>query len=198
MTLSTATPESLAVAESRLMTKVTAGSAEAFGALYDRYCGRAYRVAFSVCRDDGRAQDAVQEAFVSVWNSRANYHAQRGTVAAWLLTVVRNRAIDLERQHAKHATRRASDDQLRDHPASDDVSQQVINRNVADQLHASLALLPDAQQEVITLAFYGQLTHTEIATQLGLPTGTVKGRMRLGLRKLHATHQAARRPSTPA
>lgn len=121
----------------------------------------------------------------------ASYHAQRGTVAASLLTVVRYRAIDLERQHAKHATRRASDDQLRDHPASDDVSQQVINREVAERLHASLALLPDAQQEVITLAFYGQLTHTEIATQLGIPPGTVKGRMRLSLRKLHASHQAA-------
>jgi RNA polymerase sigma-70 factor (ECF subfamily) len=191
VTLSAGIPPLLAADESRLMAGVSAGSVGAFSDLYDRYCHRAYRVAFSVCRDDSRAQDAVQEAFISVWNSRASYHAQRGTVAAWLLTVVRHRAIDLERQHAKHATRRASDKHLGDQPASDDVCEQTINLDIAERLHASLAALPDAQQEVITLAFYGQLTHTEIATQLGLPPGTVKGRMRLGLHKLHASQQAA-------
>ncbi len=85
-------------------------------------------------------------------------------------------------------------EQREDHVAVDasaDVSGQAINRETATRLQASLARLPDAQQEVIALAFYGQLTHTEIAAQLGLPTGTVKGRMRLGLHKLRASHEAA-------
>jgi RNA polymerase sigma-70 factor (ECF subfamily) len=185
------TREPLTLDETQLMADVRAGSVSAFGALYDGYCSRAYRVAFSISRADDRAQDAVQEAFLSIWNSRASYRQQRGTVAAWLLSVVRHRAIDLERQHVKHAIRRASDDQLADRPAHDDVGEQAISRDNAERLQAALALLPDAQQEVITLAFYGQLTHTEIAAQLGLPTGTVKGRMRLGLQKLQARHQAA-------
>jgi RNA polymerase sigma-70 factor, ECF subfamily len=191
VTLTARTQEPQALDDSRLMAEVSAGSVAAFGALYDRYCSRAYGVAFSVCRDDGRAQDAVQEAFLSIWKSRASYRPQRGSQAAWLLTVVRHRAIDLERQHVKHATRRASDDPLVGRPAPDDVYEQVSGIDAGERLHAALARLPDAQQEVITLAFYGQLSHTGIATQLGLPTGTVKGRMRRGLRNLQANHEAA-------
>jgi RNA polymerase sigma-70 factor (ECF subfamily) len=168
------------------MGEVSAASVEAFAELYDRYCDRAYRVAFSVCRDDGCAQDAVQEAFLSVWNSRSSYRAQQGTVAAWLLTVARHRAIDLARRDAKHR-RRANEDALDRLRAPDEVCEDAIKREEADRLKASLALLPDAQQEVITLAFYGQLSHTEIATRIGLPPGTVKGRMRLGLQKLRAS-----------
>jgi RNA polymerase sigma-70 factor (ECF subfamily) len=194
VTLTDQPREPLTLDESQLMADVSAGSVSAFGALYDRYCSRAYRVAFSISRDDDRAHDAVQEAFLSIWNSRASYRPQRGTAAAWLLTVVRHRAIDLERRNGRHATHRATDDQLQElqaAEASDDVCEQAIHRDTADRVHAKLALLPDAQREVITLAFYGQLTHTEIAAQLGLPTGTVKGRMRLGLQKLQARHQAA-------
>ncbi|MDQ6834672.1 MAG: sigma-70 family RNA polymerase sigma factor [Actinomycetota bacterium] len=173
--------------DSELMGEVSAGSVEAFAELYDRFCNRAYGVAFSVCRDDGRAQDAVQEAFLSLWKSRANYRPHQGTVAAWLLTVVRYRAIDLTRRNGNHATRWASEDRLDERPAPDDVSEKIIQREDATRLQASLARLPDEQQEVITLAYYGQLSHSEIATRLDLPAGTVKGRMRLGLQKLRAS-----------
>ena len=172
--------------DAALMDRVSVGNVEAFTTLYDRYCHRAYRVALSVCRDDSRAQDAVQDAFLSLWNNRASYHPQRGTVAAWLLTVVRYRAIDLARSNGRHEDRRAGDDQLEHHAGPDDIPQEIINRADADRLHASLALLPVLQEQVITLAFYGQLSHTEIAIQLDLPPGTVKGRMRLGLKKLRA------------
>jgi len=121
-----------------------------------------------------------------VWHSRPTYRARRGTVAAWLLTVVRHRAIDLERQNGRHAIHRAGDDQLDACSAPDDVCAAAIKRDDADRLQASLAALPDAQQQVISLAFYEQLSHAEIATRLDLPAGTVKGRMRLGLQKLRA------------
>ncbi len=171
----------------QLMVEVCAGGVEAFGELYDRYCERAYRVAFSVCRDHGYAQEAVQDAFLGVWKSRASYQSEQGSVAAWILTVVRYRAIDIVRRNGKHDTHRANEDRLEGRVGADDVSQTAIKRDDADQLQASLALLPDAQQEVITLAFYGQLSHTEIANRLGLASGTVKGRMRLGLQKLRAS-----------
>ena len=169
-----------------LMAEVSAGSVESFGDLYDRYCDRAYRVAWAVCRDDGRAQEAVQDGFLAVWKSRAGFRPQRGTVAAWLLTMVRHRAIDLARSNGKHAARRASDRQLDELPATDDPVEDVVRRDDAQRLQEALARLPDAQAEVITLAYYGQLSHAEIAAQLSLPPGTVKGRMRLGLQKLRA------------
>ena len=170
----------------KLMSEVSAGSVAAFGEIYDRFADRAYRVAFSVCRDEGRAQDAMQEAFLTLWTSRSAYRPQRGTVAGWLLTVVRYRAIDLARRNGHHAAHWASEDQLDERPAPEDGSATVLRRDTADRLRASLATLPEAQHEVITLAYYGQLSHTEIATQLRLPPGSVKGRMRLGLQKLHA------------
>ncbi len=185
--VSAVAPHTLARGDRELMDAVRGGSAEAFDELFERYCDRAYRVALAVCRDDGRAQDAVQEGFLSVWRSRDSYAPQAGSVAAWLLTVVRHRAIDIARSNGRHSARRDSDARLAAHPAPTDVSESVINGDDADRLRASLAMLPDAQAEVITLAFYGQLTHTEIAAQLGLPTGTVKGRMRLGLHRLRTS-----------
>lgn len=185
-----------ALADDQLVADVSAGSVEAFAVLYDRYCNRAYGLAWSVCRDDGRAQDAVQEAFLSIWKNSASYHRQRGSVAAWLLSVVRNRAIDLARRNGSAAGRasspgRGSDAELGDLAAADDVCEQAVRREQAHHLRTLLFQLPDAQREVVTLAFYGQLSHTEIAERLQLPAGTVKGRMRLGMQKLRASLEPA-------
>jgi RNA polymerase sigma-70 factor (ECF subfamily) len=128
--------------DAQLMGDVSAGSLDAFAQLYDRYCHRAYRVALSVCRDEGRAQDAVQEAFLAVWKSRTSYLLQQGTVAAWLLTIVRHRAIDLDRKNDKHAAHRASDESLEHHAGTDDFTETTVSRDDADRLTASLALLP--------------------------------------------------------
>lgn len=184
-------PVSRRESDVQLMASVKAGRVESFGELYDRYCDRAYRVARATCGDADRAQDAVQEGFLSAWTGRASYRPEQGTVAAWLLTVVRHRAIDLARGHGRHACRRAGDEQLEQRPSRSDPSETVIVHDEVQRIQTSLAGLPDTQAEVITLAFYGQLSHTEIATRLGLPAGTVKGRMRLGLQKLRADlHQA--------
>jgi RNA polymerase sigma-70 factor (ECF subfamily) len=174
------------LSDRELMAKVSAGSRDSFVDLYDRYYDRAYRVARAVCRDDDRGQEAVQDGFLAVWNSRASYSQQQGTVAAWVLTVVRYRAIDIARRNRRHASRRASQDQLELRSAEDDPFEAVARHDAGQRLRISVAMLPDAQAEVITLAYYGELSHTEIAAHLGLPTGTVKGRMRLGLQKLHA------------
>lgn len=185
------------------MTKAGEGNAAAFQEVHDRYRDRAYRVAWSVCYDNGRAEDAVQEAFLAIWRSSASYSAQRGTVAAWVLTVVRNRAIDVARRNVTAAGRDTPDTHLDGRPGTDDVDQQIRESEEHDRLQRLLSHLPDAQHEVITLAFYGQLTHTEITERLNLPTGTVKGRIRLGMDKLRADLTAIdqqatpRRPDTP-
>lgn len=169
--------------DNQVMTEVKAGSVDALGVLYDRYCDRAYRVARSVCRDDDGAQEAIQETFISIWMTRGTYE-HRGNVAARVLTIARHRAIDIARRSGRHAAHRASDERLYALPEPGSVAECVQQRVQARSLQGLLAQLPDAQREVITLAFYGQLTHSEIAEHLSLPEGTVKGRMRLGLQRL--------------
>lgn len=170
--------------DSELMEEVIAGSADALGELYDRYSARAFRVARSVCGNHSVAEDAVQEAFVSIFRRRMTYRSERGTVAAWVLTVVLHRAIDVSRAEARHGTRRASDEGLAFVAAPGDVADQAGARIDASLVRTALAALPEPQREAITLAYYGELTHTEIAERLGLPAGTVKGRIRLGMDKL--------------
>lgn len=174
--------------DDRVMAEVKAGSADALGVLYDRYRDRAYAIARSVCRDDGRAEEAVQETFISIWMSRRAYEP-RGDVAPWVLTIARHRAIDIARRNRPHAAHRAGDEHLHGLPAPGSVAEYVQQRVEARSLEGLLAQLPDAQREVITLAFYGQLTHMEIAEHLQLPAGTVKGRMRLGLQRLRGEIQ---------
>lgn len=169
--------------DDQVMAAVKVGSVAAFKVLYERYCDRVYRVARSVCGDDGRAQEAVQEAFISIWRTRANYDGCR-TVAPWVLTVARNRAIDIARRNEARAVHRAGDDRLDDVPAAGVIPEQVVPDDPARHVMSALAELPDAQREVLTLAFYGQLTHNEIGAHLKLPLGTVKGRMRLALNRL--------------
>jgi RNA polymerase sigma-70 factor (ECF subfamily) len=113
----------------------------------------AYRVARAVCDDDGRAQEAVQDGFLAVWNSRTTYRPQRGSVAAWLLTVVHYHAIDIARSDHRHNSRRAGDDHLPARTPADDPLEIAVARDDAQRLQASLATLPEAQAEVITLAY---------------------------------------------
>ncbi len=173
-----------AIGELRLVERMQAGSVDAFTELYERYGDRAFRVARSICFDVGQAEEAVQEAFLSIWRGRESYRPERGTVATWVLAVTRHRAIDAQRRNGKHAAHRAGDERLDGCVAGDDVAHTVVERAAVRHLEALLAGLPDAQRDAITLAFYAELTHTEIAERLKLPPGTVKGRIRLGLHKL--------------
>lgn len=178
-----------AISDDQVMAAVKAGSANAFAVLYDRYHLRVYRIARSVCGDSDPAQEAVQETFTAIWRTRAAYQCQAGNVAAWVLTIARHRAIDIARRNGRDARHLTSDDQLDRVSAPGDVAQQAVAHARTRQLLGLLALLPDEQCEVITLAFYGELSHTEIAAHLRLPPGTVKGRMRLGLQRLRGDVQ---------
>ena len=173
--------------DAELMRRVQNDDADAFAALYDRLFVRAYRIAIGIAHDRTRAQDSVQDAFLSVWRSRAAYQPQRGPVAAWVMGTVRNRAIDSLRRNGRHDEKRASgehiDEQLQ---APGDLEQRVAERDQAARLRGLLDKLPDAQREVIALAYFGEMSTSEIARELTLPLGTVKGRMRLGLNALRS------------
>lgn len=174
-----------------LIAQIESGSAGAFEALYSRHHAIAFRLARSLCRDDGRAEEAVQDAFMEIWSHPARYVAGRGEVVGWLLCIVRYRALDVSRRNVKHASHRADVDDIGHHVAPGATAATVADRDDAAQLTALLGRLPDRQQKVIALAFYGQLTHTEIAAKLQLPLGTVKGRMRLGLKTLRGDLEQA-------
>ena len=167
-----------------LMREVQAGRSSALGELYGRFAARAFRTALSVCHDRECAQDAVQDAFVSMWSSRSTYQPMRGSVVGWAMTIVRHRAIYLARRRALAATREEGSLRLERQPARDDVAGELDARDERERLTQLLAHLPPAQREVIELGFFDGLTHEQIAGRLALPAGTVKGRMRLGLRKL--------------
>jgi len=128
----------------------------------------------------------VQDAFVSIWLSRSTYRSERGAVAHWAMSIVRNRAIYLARRRSKVRELDGARTRLEEQVSRDDVPGDFDARTKADQLRLQLTRLPQAQQQVIQLAFFGDLTHREIASRLALPPGTVKGRIRLGLRKLRA------------
>jgi RNA polymerase sigma-70 factor, ECF subfamily len=167
-----------------LMREVQAGERLALGELYDRFAPRAFRMALSVCHDRECAQDAVQDAFVSIWSSRSTYQPARGSVVGWAMTIVRHRAIYLARRRALAAAREEGSSRLERQPARDDVAGELDARLERERLGQLLTRLPPAQREVVQLGFFDGLTHEQIACRLALPPGTVKGRMRLGLRKL--------------
>jgi RNA polymerase sigma-70 factor (ECF subfamily) len=181
------TPASaLKLTDATLMQEVQAGERPALGELYARFAPRAYRTALSACHDRDCAQDAVQDAFVSMWSSRATYEPARGTVAGWAMSIVRHRAVYLARHRFLAAGRDQGAAQLDDQAAPDDVPTDFAAHAETEQLTGLLARLPRAQREVIRLGFFDGLTHPEIARRLALPPGTVKGRMRLGLTKLRS------------
>jgi RNA polymerase sigma-70 factor, ECF subfamily len=173
--------------DAMLMVRAQADDGDAFAELYDRHWARAFRVARAVCRDAGHAEDAVQEGFLAIWRSRATYRDGVASFQAWAMMIVRNRAIDSVRSSATRPQLQATAENG-DRPQTevDPTSTQdaVTTQSERDAMLTSLRLLPDPQAEVIVLAFYGELSHSEIASQLDLPPGTVKGRMRLGLDKL--------------
>lgn len=181
MTLISAEPTDAA-----LMQEVQHGSRIALGKLYGRFARRAYRTAVATCHDRDCAEDAVQDAFVSMWSSRASYRPDRGPVVTWAMSIVRHRAIYLARRRSFGLAPDERTTWLETQPAGDDVPSDVESRAEAAQLEQLLLRLPAAQREVIRLAFFDGMTHRQIALRLSLPPGTVKGRMRLGLTKLRS------------
>ena len=179
-------------ADLALMRRVQAGDTAAFELLYDRYVAAALRIASSLLRDRGRAEDAVQDAFLAIWRGRLRYRPDKGSVQNWWMGIVRNRSIDaLRRMNASVRPPTTGDGDAPDLPAGESTQEQAIEREQRETLITSLSRLPEAQAEVIVLAFYGQYSHAEIAQLLSLPTGTVKGRIRLGLQRLHDHLEAA-------
>jgi RNA polymerase sigma-70 factor, ECF subfamily len=173
------------LADEDLMVLIHDGESRALEVIFDRHGDRAYSLAYRMCGRTTVAEDIVQEAFLSLWRSGTRYDPTRGSVRTWVLTAVRNRAIDVFRRESVATGRDVADDQATARLPSDERTEfEVERREDARRIRAALETLPDEQRKVIELAYFGGFSHTEIARTLGVPAGTVKGRMRLGLTKL--------------
>jgi RNA polymerase sigma-70 factor, ECF subfamily len=181
------------LADEEVMQLVAGGSPRAFELIYDRHGGAAFSLAYRMLGSRGRAEDATQEAFLSIWRSRMRYDRSRGSVRTWILSIVHRRAVDALRRGAVHERgQKGIEDVVERLEAPERTEVEAARREEAAGLRDALDTLPDDQRRTIELAYFGGFSHSQIAEMLEEPIGTVKGRMRLGLEKLRrqlaATH----------
>ncbi|MDP9491491.1 MAG: sigma-70 family RNA polymerase sigma factor [Actinomycetota bacterium] len=169
------------VSDGELIRLVGSGDRSAFDALYRRYARPVFGLALRRLGDRGRAEDAVQETFASVWRAARSYRPERGPGAPWLYAVARNAIVDNGR------ARREPPVDAPDEVAGDDgPADRAESGWVAWRVHRALAELPESERRVIELAYWGGRSQSEIADLLGIPLGTVKTRTRTGLARLAA------------
>jgi len=175
------------LADEELADQIREGDGVAYEVLFERHGGAAFSLAYRMCGRRTLAEDIVQEAFLSLWRSGTGYDRARGSVRSWVLSAVHNRAIDALRRTGAKAGRDVSDEGIAERlQAPEATDTEVVRRDEARRVRGALEELPPDQRQVIELAYFGGLTHSQIAEVLELPPGTVKGRMRLGLTKMRS------------
>ena len=176
MTETDADAESLA-----LLDRVAGGDRRAFRRLYDMHSPRLHAFALRITRQGPLAADAVHDAFLQVWRNAGRFDASRGNAQAWLLSLVRYRALDIVRRRG----REVSDENM---PEAADETPDVLSRLMADSdaaaLHACLAQLHEERRRLVLMAFVDGLTHVDLAERLAMPLGTVKSWIRRSLQSL--------------
>jgi RNA polymerase sigma-70 factor, ECF subfamily len=175
------------LADEDVMQLVRRGDARAFEVIYERHSAAAFSLAYRMMGTRSGAEDVTQDAFLSMWRSGARYDRARGSVRTWVLGIVHHRAIDALRRATVHDRRRSGDEGIEERfEARERTDVEAARREEAGAVRGALSSLPADQSQVIELAYFGGFTHTEIADMLDAPVGTIKGRMRLGLKKMRA------------
>jgi RNA polymerase sigma-70 factor (ECF subfamily) len=171
------------LSDEALIALLERGQEDALAELYDRYGQIAYSLAYRMLRNETLAEDAVQEAFLTVWRNAARFVPERAKASTWLLTIVHRRAVDLVRREERRRTEPFT-------PSAEAASSEGSAADAAwlrlqrERVQAALRRLPDEQREAIELAYYGGFTQSELAERLGQPLGTIKSRMFAGLARL--------------
>ena len=178
-----------------LVLRVRDGDMRAFEAIYDRHCSQVMTLAMRVTGRRSTAEEATQDAFLALWRTPGRYDPSRGTLKTWLLTVVRNRSVDLLRSGARHAGNVEFDPILAERLPAAEATEPAADHDERRRARELLDTLPSEQLQVIELAFFHGLTHPQIAARVGIPLGTVKGRQRLALIKLRRAFVRARQPA---
>ena len=168
-----------------LLRRVSRGDQEAFAALYDRYSAAAFGLAVKICNNRTLAEDVVQEAFLSIWKRAGAFDPERGSVPAYLMAAVHNKAVDAVRH--EESLRRRQDVESSEFLAESGAEVVVeaawlgVRRT---ELRAAVSRLSPVQREALELAYFEGLTYTEVADKLGIPLGTAKTRLRDGMIRL--------------
>jgi RNA polymerase sigma-70 factor (ECF subfamily) len=175
-------------ADTAAMQRMADGDGTALAELYDRHGRAMFSLAFRIVRDQGDAEEVVQDVFAQAWRQAARYDTGRGVVVAWLLMMTRSRAIDrLRMRRGRPALQEDHPDVLRDlSDATAPVDLALLTSEQVARVRQALEELPGPQRTAIELAFYEGLTHAEVAERLEQPLGTVKTRIRLGLLRLRS------------
>ena len=169
------------LSDEALVALVARSDEAALAELYDRHGRVAYGLARRILRDATLAEDAVQEAFVSVWHNAARFVPERGRAATWILTLVHRRSVDLVRHEDRRRAEQLPQEEKADSATAEDAAWLRFER---ERVQDALRQLPDQQREALELAYYGGFTQSQLAERLGEPIGTIKSRMFGGLARM--------------
>ncbi len=184
------TPPLSELSDTTLVVGVARYRHEALAELYRRHAGAVFGLARRLLSDTTAAEEVVQEVFLRLWNSPDRFDPARGSLRSYLLAQTHGRAVDALR--ADGARRRREERDARNTvDAGYDLEREVTDLAVADYVRRALGVLPDAERNAIQLAYFGGLTYREVADRLGEPEGTVKSRIRVGLKRLRTELLAA-------
>jgi RNA polymerase sigma-70 factor, ECF subfamily len=166
------------------MTTCATGNQQAFAELYDLTMRRVYGTALKVLRSPEHAEEVTQEVYVEIWKQAPRYAAEKGSVAAWIATMAHRRAVDRVRSVSSEVARDERYAFIGLDRDSDEVWDSVAQKHDVERVRQAMATLTPIQREALQLAYYDGLTQSQISTKLNLPLGTVKTRIRDGLRRL--------------
>ena len=169
------------LSDEALVALVARSEESGLAELYDRFGRLAYGLALRILRDEALAEDAVQEAFLTIWRTASRFVPERASASTWILTLVHRRAVDVVRREER---RRADSLELAPEPVAAAADDDAWLRFERERVQAALSRLPDPQREALELAYYGGFTQSELAERLGQPIGTIKSRMFTGLSSL--------------
>ncbi len=175
------------LSDAELGEQLASGDVRALELLYDRYGTLAYSVSTRVLGDPGKAEDVVQDVFLKLWTSAQRFDSNRGSLRTWLLTAVRNRSIDYLRGRGAHErSEKEIPEQVAAAGHGSDPWREVSLAIEREAVRQAVDSLPSEQRQAVELAYFGGYSQPEIAEMIRVPLSTVKGRMRLGMEKLHS------------
>ena len=169
-----------------LLARVAKGDEQAFAQFYRRTADGLYSLALKMMNDSGEAEDVLQDGFSYMWKRAATYDPARSSPFTWAVMIVRNKAIDRLRSRQRQAriVEKATTAFLHFSDTDDASAREPVRREQCAEVRAALTEIPDDQKQVVELAFFGGLTHEQIAQRLDTPLGTIKARIRRGLLRL--------------
>ena len=176
----------------RLIEQISVGDREAFGHFYDRFAPLVFAFAVRMLRVRSDAEDLLQDVFLQVWHHAGSYSRERGSPEAWLLTITRSRTIDRLRSIRRRDRKLIPMDDPEGIACEPKAEEATAAQDARLMVNSALARLPEAQREVMELAYLDGLTQSEIAARLGEPLGTVKTRMRAAMERLREFLRAKR------